>query len=852
MGIRCTLGLLLLALFWPGEAAIACGDVNLDSSVDAADVVRYRQYLGDPIGSRLSPGGMRQCHLYGVPRPCDVLDVVVLRRALGGLDPVLGDACTDADGDGVDDPNDPCPGTPVGARALAAEPGCWSLDVVLRPERLLDPAHELLQEASALLSSPELQEIPVLDNAVASLNAWRAEFDLGEQSLRSGDPCAGASLWSSGASLLRAEHSALAPELPAIVSYVLSQQPPLDPNHFGDGHLGQLALDLGFDTLDRGIAAAERAAAALQDTCSAVAGPVAVTGRVTSSDDRLRLLELDSGQRFALLDSSQASGISAGLEVSITATGMSDGSGFLGDAIPIDPPSPDELEAACIFLRLVPAQGLAPFNYAPLTLHRLDGYELASGRHVLERGARFAAVSGGCPNSTPSIGPWTRYSMELALEYPYGLPDGQQTPLSIAADLDASDGPVALPHSMPSFTDAELVVEVREQDCQFTFQNGQTCGPFTAVRSESYRVNLRPTGSLCQAHYVTTRFDLEDNDYNSFRWAGVSSLDVDASVVEPGTTPAFQGETCLAVPGATSCDNGQIVTVNGSDWFRIYNHDFFAIHGVTNPLKAIFMEIAYGVRKASGVIWPRVRGIRNGTAYHYRCGLPDVVRDVVDWCSLDPEHSYYRYPFYPGGAGGPGNWIMGKGNFGPNPGHEGLQIFAFDWGADANATIRAVRGGRVALMREDSNLQDTACWDAFWPFLGACIDFLVSGGAPEPQARADCIDLWQQPSSYGRLCDPGNYLYIRHQDGTFATYFHMVQNGVLVDHGDIVHRSDNVGLVGTTGASTGNHLHFHVQQTNGIDTSSSIRVRFQNLNEICMIPEDDGQALSSNDPAAFY
>jgi murein DD-endopeptidase MepM/ murein hydrolase activator NlpD len=852
MGTRCALGLLLLALVWPGEVVAACGDVNLDSSVDAADVERYRQYLADPIGSRLSPGGMRQCHLYGVPRPCDVLDVVALRRALGGLDPVLGDACNDADGDGVDDPNDPCPGTPEGARALASEPGCWSLDVVLRPERLLDPAHELLQEASALLSSPELQDNPAVSDLVASLNAWSAEFELGEQSLRSGDPCAGASLWSSGASLLRAEHTALAPELPAIVAYVLSQLPPSDPNHFGDGHLGQLALDLGFDTLDRGIAAAERAAEALQDTCSAVADPVAVSGRVVSSDDRLQLVELDSGQRFALPESSQISKFSVGMDVNINAIGMSDGSGILGDLTPVDPGSPDDLQPGCLFLRVAPVQGLPPFHYGPTTLHRLAAYELASGVHVLERHARFAALSTGCPNTTPGPSPWTRYSMELAFEYPYGLPDAQQTRLPIAPDLDAGDGPVALPLSMPSDTDAELVVEVRKQTCLLTPLPGPTCGPFTSVRTESYPVSLRQTGSLCEAQYYATEFDMEDNDYNSFRWAWALSVDVDGSVVEPGTSPAFQGETCIAVPGATSCSNGQIVTTNQGQPFRIYNHDFWGIHGVTDPLKAMFMAARYGVRKASGVSWPRVRGTRNGSAYHYRCGLPDVVRDVVDWCWLDLEHSYYRYPFYPGGVGGPGNWYMGNGNSDQNPGHGGLQIFAFDWGADANATIRAVRGGRVALMREDSNLQDTACWDAFWPFLDDCIDFLVSGGATGPQARAACVNLWQQPYANGRLCDPGNYLYIRHQDGTFATYFHMVENGVLVDHGDIVHRSDDVGEVGTTGNSTGNHLHFHVQQTSGIDTSYSIRIRFQNLNEICMIPQNGDQALSSNDPPAFY
>lgn len=55
----------------------------------------------------------------------------------------------------------------------------------------------------------------------------------------------------------------------------------------------------------------------------------------------------------------------------------------------------------------------------------------------------------------------------------------------------------------------------------------------------------------------------------------------------------------------------------------------------------------------------------------------------------------------------------------------------------------------------------------------------------------------------------GNYVVISHSDGTSTLYAHMSSRAV--SKGDVVTQGDVIGYVGTTGRSTGNHLHFEVR-----------------------------------------
>lgn len=55
----------------------------------------------------------------------------------------------------------------------------------------------------------------------------------------------------------------------------------------------------------------------------------------------------------------------------------------------------------------------------------------------------------------------------------------------------------------------------------------------------------------------------------------------------------------------------------------------------------------------------------------------------------------------------------------------------------------------------------------------------------------------------------GSYIVIRHNDGTQTLYAHLSQTNVGV--GDWVRAGQTIGLMGSTGKSTGTHLHFEVR-----------------------------------------
>ena len=54
----------------------------------------------------------------------------------------------------------------------------------------------------------------------------------------------------------------------------------------------------------------------------------------------------------------------------------------------------------------------------------------------------------------------------------------------------------------------------------------------------------------------------------------------------------------------------------------------------------------------------------------------------------------------------------------------------------------------------------------------------------------------------------GNMILIKHEDGSSTRYAHL--SSVLVSVGDTVYGGQTIGRVGSTGISTGNHLHFEV------------------------------------------
>ena len=96
-----------------------------------------------------------------------------------------------------------------------------------------------------------------------------------------------------------------------------------------------------------------------------------------------------------------------------------------------------------------------------------------------------------------------------------------------------------------------------------------------------------------------------------------------------------------------------------------------------------------------------------------------------------------------------------------------------------------------------------------------------------PRAQHDGIDLvlwkgWGALSAVGAAWDGivktvsydgsrGNYVVIDHGGGVETHYYHLANGSVTVALGDHVTAGDVIGQMGSTGASTGAHLHFQME-----------------------------------------
>lgn len=92
------------------------------------------------------------------------------------------------------------------------------------------------------------------------------------------------------------------------------------------------------------------------------------------------------------------------------------------------------------------------------------------------------------------------------------------------------------------------------------------------------------------------------------------------------------------------------------------------------------------------------------------------------------------------------------------------------------------------------------------------VDFACAGGTPIVAVKAGKVVTSKAlVRANGTYKSYGEYVVIDHQDGTMTLYAHMQPNSRMVSEGQYVSQGQQIGKVGTTGNSTGNHLHFEVR-----------------------------------------
>ena len=82
------------------------------------------------------------------------------------------------------------------------------------------------------------------------------------------------------------------------------------------------------------------------------------------------------------------------------------------------------------------------------------------------------------------------------------------------------------------------------------------------------------------------------------------------------------------------------------------------------------------------------------------------------------------------------------------------------------------------------------------------LDFPAPTGTPVLTVKKGVI------ADVGYSDSAGNYVFVQLEDGYYSANYHLSE--ILVQKGDVVEKGDVIGLVGSTGSSTGPHLHFEI------------------------------------------
>ncbi len=677
-----------------------------------------------------------------------------------------------------------CPNSPAGA--LEALPGCAALSLLEQPELFAGPLIDELTEVE-LAFGGSFGAAGALRDIASAIAATRQEITIAMTTARSGDACGAAALLAGAPADLATARGQLVP-----IVADLRAATPLDDAHGDAGTYDthDLNVAIGHHALGELGAYAETLASSYDLVCAEGTPVSRMSATVAEVRDDQGRLVLTDGRIFSFAEGAGATGaLVPGSMVTIDGLDLGDGTGVAIGVATAESAS-EVPQARCLWLRFAPVQPFAPYASGPYTLHDMPGYD-SGGQYLLEHGMALA-VEQTCPPSD------NRYSIDAKLDYTDR--DGNTvTDHPWAPDMIDGDHPAILPYNIDEGSVATLKVETRVQDC-----STQPCGQPTTITDEIFTLLIKRRGSLCSATFNTNELDVNDQIPDAWRQNWVTGFDAPLPV---GTGSYFQAEGYEQCPdgagGFVSC-YPQLSPIFEAHSFVVHNHDFYPIHpklGLAGVLQKIHGQGLHGVDHAAGLRWPTLRSQRSGFDNWYSCSLPQLVRDVVNFCPAEGINAYYRLPF-------PEDvdfWIQGQGN---RPGCSGCPAWAdgkccnshnYSWALDmvapCGSELLASRAGRVVEVTETNFRQvHHPCTD------GECAGLVC------------CPRTWDSVAGEYVYDDcPANRLVIRHQDDSFSLYVHTRLFGIQPDLGDFVRRGETIAYVGSTGPSSGAHLHYEAR-----------------------------------------
>ncbi len=184
----------------------------------------------------------------------------------------------------------------------------------------------------------------------------------------------------------------------------------------------------------------------------------------------------------------------------------------------------------------------------------------------------------------------------------------------------------------------------------------------------------------------------------------------------------------------------------------------------------------------------RLYKLRGAISYSYNYSYSWIIGSVD---AVHDDEYIYRLPYAKGTS------HMVTQGFNGVTTHNGHSQYAIDFGMPVGTKLYASRDGVVVKTKENSN----------------------RGGYNK------------------KFSSSGNYITIEHSDSTFATYYHLKKNGVVVDVGQKVNRGDLIAYSGNTGYSSGPHLHLAIFKANTATSTKTIPIKLLSQNSIINIPK---------------
>ena len=164
-----------------------------------------------------------------------------------------------------------------------------------------------------------------------------------------------------------------------------------------------------------------------------------------------------------------------------------------------------------------------------------------------------------------------------------------------------------------------------------------------------------------------------------------------------------------------------------------------------------------------------------------------------------------------------GEWLVANGGATPKTSHSwGMlgQRFALDF-VQANEALQTHTG-------RGTNAAEYFCY-------GRAICAAADGTVVAVEDRVRQAFLGWGLCDFTARSFVGNHVLVKHAEGEFALYAHLVRGSITVAPGDRVDRGQVLGHCGHTGHSSEPHLHFHLQDSADLFRGMGLPVRFSHL-----------------------